>query len=203
MSSEHIAIVPAVSADVREFSRLVLPSGELLVAIYDTSTEGLMAHLYAQPNNLYSYANSCFLQLDGKNVGILLAYSQITEHNQKQNTNRLMIEYLGFVYYRRLLRMTKAHRAIGSLEHNEYLISNIAIIPEFRNRGLGKILIQEAVRQARHEGCSRLVLDVMPSNTAAIRCYEKSGFTVTQKRPSFKINRSQFIFYRMVYKIEC
>jgi len=99
--------------------------------------------------------------------------------------------------------MRNAHRVIGSLERGEYLLSNIAIIPEFRNRGLGKILIREAIRQARHEGCSRLVLDVMPSNTAAIRCYEKSGFTVAQKRPSFRINRSEFVFYRMVYKIEC
>ncbi len=202
MSSEHIAIVPGVPADAREFSRLVLPSAELLVAIFDTRTEGLLAHLYAQPNNLYSYANSCFLQVDGKKVGILLAYSQTTEQNQQQNTSRLMSEYLGFGYYRRLLRMSNAHRAMGSLEPNEYLISNIAIIPEFRNRGLGGILIQEAVRRARHEGCSRIVLDVMPSNTAAIRLYEKSGFTITQKRPSFKINRSEFIFYRMAYKIE-
>lgn len=203
MSLEHIAIVPGVPADAHEFSRLVLPSGELLVAIYDNKTEGLMAHLYAQPNNLYSYANSCFLQVDEKKVGILLAYSQITEHNQNQNTNRLIIEYLGFGYYRRLLRMRNAHRAIGSLERNEYLVSNIAIIPQFRNRGLGEILIQEAVRRARHEDCSRLVLDVMPSNRAAIRCYEKSGFTVAQKRPSFRITRTEFIFYRMVYKIEC
>jgi len=203
MTSEHIAIVPGVPADAREFSRLLLPSGEVLVAIYDTKAEGLMTHLYAQPNNLYSYTNSRFLQIDGEKVGVLLSYSQITEHNQTQNTSRLMIEYLGFGYYRRLLRMRTAHRAMGSLGPNEYLLSNIGIRPESRSRGLGRILIQEGIRQARNEGCSIVVGDAAPSNIAAIKYLEKSGFTVTQKRPSFKINRSEFIFYRMVYKIEC
>jgi ribosomal protein S18 acetylase RimI-like enzyme len=197
MASEHISIVRAAPTDAREFSRLVLLSGKLLMAIYDNSTEALMAHLYAQSDNLYSYTNSCFLRVDEKIIGMLLAYSQITANNQQQNTKRLMIEYLGFGYYRRLLRMIKAHRAMGSLEPNEYMISNIAIAPEFRNRELGKILIQEAVRQARQEGCSRLVLDVTASNIAAIRCYEKSGFVVTHKRPSFKMNGRQFTFYRM------
>lgn len=197
MIAKHISIVPAAPIDAREFSRLLILSGELLVAIYDNKTESLIAHLYKQPDNLYSFSNSRFLTVEDKKVGMILGYSQITARNQHQNTNNLMIEYLGFGYYRRLWRMIKAHRAMGSLESNEYGISNIAIVPEFRNRGLGEVLIQEAVRQAQQERCSKLVLDVSASNAAAIRCYAKNGFAVTQKRPPFKVNGRQFIFYKM------
>ncbi|PKN20538.1 MAG: hypothetical protein CVU71_01745 [Deltaproteobacteria bacterium HGW-Deltaproteobacteria-6] len=197
MTAEQISIAPATPADAPMFSKFIRMSGKLLAAIYDRRTESLLAHLYVQPDNLYSYTHSCFLQVDGKKAGLLLAYSQATAQNQQPGTNRLMIEYLRFGYYRRLFRMVKAGRALGPPAPDEYLISNIALAPEFRNRGLGKALIQEAVRQARQDGCERLILDVMASNTAAMRCYTKNGFAVTQKWPMIKMKENQFIFYRM------
>jgi len=197
MTAEQISIEASMPGDAGDFAHMVMPSGDLLAAIYDTSTEGLLAHLHAKPNNLYSYENSCFLKFDGKKSGVLLSYSQSTEQMQQQNTSKLTVEYLGLGYLRRLSRIKKAYSAFGPLASGEYLISNIAIVPDLRNRGLAQVLLNEALRLARNEGCTKLVLDVRSLNTAAIKCYQKSGFAITRERPAVKIDREEFIYYRM------
>jgi RimJ/RimL family protein N-acetyltransferase len=45
-----------------------------------------------------------------------------------------------------------------------------------RERGIGTALNMVAVRLAREDGCRRVWLSVEPSNRAAVRSYQKSGF---------------------------
>lgn len=202
MSTQHISIVRGTPENTEDFSRLVVMSGELLAAIYDSKTETLMAQLNKLPDNLYSYVNTSFLKVNDTMVGMLLAYSQLTARGQQKNTNTLIIKNLGLLgYYLRLWRMITTHNFMGDpFDHNEYTISNIAVDPEFRNHGFGGALIKEAVQQARQASCSSVTLDVSSSNTSAIRFYEKNGFVALQKRPPFKVNGRQFIFYKMVLK---
>ncbi len=55
-------------------------------------------------------------------------------------------------------------------------IQNLGVPPEFRNLGIGKALLQYALRGFRTAGCMFANLEVTVQNTAAIRLYEKFGF---------------------------
>jgi len=55
-------------------------------------------------------------------------------------------------------------------------ITNVAVAPEYRRQGLGRKLMEALLAQARAKGCQRVLLEVRPSNLAAINLYRGFGF---------------------------
>ncbi|MDF2954923.1 GNAT family N-acetyltransferase [Candidatus Alkanophaga liquidiphilum] len=64
----------------------------------------------------------------------------------------------------------------GSVRSGHGHISGIAVDREFRNRGVGSLLIGAAEQEFRREGFDRVTLEVRVSNENAIRFYEKRGY---------------------------
>jgi ribosomal protein S18 acetylase RimI-like enzyme len=56
-------------------------------------------------------------------------------------------------------------------------IQNIGIIPDFRGLGLGSVLIWHALVGFASSGCRQVSLEVTVQNSAAIRLYERLGFS--------------------------
>jgi len=67
----------------------------------------------------------------------------------------------------------------------ELQIGNIAVMKEHRREGLGKLLMEQIVEQARARGCKSISLDVRESNKAAVELYEKFGFAVLSRRKDY------------------
>lgn len=63
----------------------------------------------------------------------------------------------------------------------EGFVTNIAVCPVFRRRGIGRALIEAALA----EPITRLTLEVRASNAAAIALYRSLGFTEDGIRPRF------------------
>ncbi len=55
-------------------------------------------------------------------------------------------------------------------------IHDIAVLPEFRGRGLGSALLRGVADRARELGCCKVTLEVHESNDGARRLYEREGF---------------------------
>lgn len=55
-------------------------------------------------------------------------------------------------------------------------ITNIAVHPEFRENGIGSMLLEYLIDIARNEGIVRMTLEVRKSNLAAQKLYSKYGF---------------------------
>jgi ribosomal-protein-alanine N-acetyltransferase len=64
-------------------------------------------------------------------------------------------------------------------------IVTLDVSPESRRRGVARRLMQEAERQAQHEGCSALVLHVFTGNESAIRFYASLGFVRSHREEEF------------------
>lgn len=58
----------------------------------------------------------------------------------------------------------------------EAQIMNIAVAPDQRGRGIGRMLMEHAIATARQKGAENLTLEVRESNLAAIALYEAFGF---------------------------
>jgi GNAT superfamily N-acetyltransferase len=56
------------------------------------------------------------------------------------------------------------------------------LLPEARGRGLVTVLLDHAEAEARAAGALELRLHVHPANAAAVRAYEKNGFTLSDYR---------------------
>jgi ribosomal-protein-alanine N-acetyltransferase len=64
-------------------------------------------------------------------------------------------------------------------------INNLAIRPELRSRGLGRVLLQKVLAEAERLGAVHATLEVRRSNVAARRLYEGNGFRLVGVRASY------------------
>ncbi len=55
-------------------------------------------------------------------------------------------------------------------------IHDLAVLPEWRGRGVGTALLAAVERKARADGCCKLTLEVLDDNEGARRLYERLGF---------------------------
>lgn len=67
----------------------------------------------------------------------------------------------------------------------EVQIMNVAVLPELRRRGYAAALLEDALRLAAQAGASFAVLEVRPSNDAAIALYARHGFDRLGVRPRY------------------
>lgn len=59
---------------------------------------------------------------------------------------------------------------------NIFVIRTLVVHPEYRNRGIGRILMDFALEEAKLRGMHSIRLDVYRENEPAIRLYEACGF---------------------------
>lgn len=72
----------------------------------------------------------------------------------------------------------------------EGAVQNIGVHPECRDMGLGGALLRAALEGFRSVGCRFVHLEVTVQNTAAIRLYQRFGFTIVETL--FKIADVQY-----------
>jgi ribosomal protein S18 acetylase RimI-like enzyme len=58
-------------------------------------------------------------------------------------------------------------------------IESLAVLPEYRGRGVGSSLLRQLQDELRAQGAADLVLGVLPGNTDAVRLYERHGYRPT------------------------
>ena len=64
-------------------------------------------------------------------------------------------------------------------------ITNVAVAPAARRRGVARALLTELKQQLACRNVSRIVLEVRVSNEPAIRLYEQLGFSMLGVRKNF------------------
>lgn len=86
-----------------------------------------------------------------------------------------------------LIPMEKDHKKI-------FLIANVAVIPEYRGRGISKKLTLAALDYVREQGIDSAWLQVRDDNPVACRLYEETGFVERARRTTWhaRTNKSYF-----------
>ena len=68
-----------------------------------------------------------------------------------------------------------------------YLIANVAVHPDYRRRGIAKLLTEQAVYHAQFQGVDHLWLQVKEFNQTAIRLYQNLGFEQRAVRTQWRL----------------
>jgi len=61
------------------------------------------------------------------------------------------------------------------------LIENIVTLPDYRNKGYARLLLNKSVEMAKENNCYRIMFISGSKNESTIRFYLNSGFTNTEK----------------------
>jgi len=67
----------------------------------------------------------------------------------------------------------------------ESCVTNLAVEPTYRERGIGAALLCAALSGAQERGCECVTLEVREGNRAAVRLYEKHGFQTVGRRKAY------------------
>jgi [ribosomal protein S18]-alanine N-acetyltransferase len=71
---------------------------------------------------------------------------------------------------------------------DEIHINNVAVRPQCRGGGVGRVLLEFILRLGAGLGARRATLEVRQSNTAALKLYERLGFSVAGARRNYYAN---------------
>lgn len=74
---------------------------------------------------------------------------------------------------------------------DEIHLLKIAVANKWRRRGVGSALLEKLVALSREKGVSIIYLEVRDSNVAAIKFYEKHGFSVAGRRKGYYMDSGE------------
>ena len=68
---------------------------------------------------------------------------------------------------------------------DEVHVNNLAVLPEYRRRGVASAILKHMFSETRRMGAKRVTLEVRRSNVAAQQLYENFGFAVAGVRRGY------------------
>ncbi|WP_196593764.1 ribosomal protein S18-alanine N-acetyltransferase [Pectinatus sottacetonis] len=74
---------------------------------------------------------------------------------------------------------------------NEGHITNVALIPEYRGKGIASLMIKNIISVVKKRAIDSMTLEVRPSNEKAISLYKKFGFKSVGRRPHYYLNNNE------------
>jgi len=200
---KRINIRLATPKDNKQISELIyITSPDLFLYMFGRRAKNILSHLFENRSNLFSYDHCRVIEVDEEIAGMILGYEYETIKKESKNTGRLIMREVGPFFVFKVFNLIKMDRIISDLSKDEYYISNIALFKKYRGYGLGRKLIEDAIRKAKGLNKSRISLDVEDNNLKAIDFYYHLGFkNLKSKAINFGFNRKVSLL-RMVKDIE-
>lgn len=119
---------------------------------------------YAREGTPFSYQNCRIAEHEGQTIGMLHSFVLEGSDGPSSPVDPVLGPYAEL-------------EAPGSL-----YIAGLALLPEYRGRGIGTRLLAEARQRARMLGVRELSLLVFAGNQGAVRLYQRAGFQEIDRR---------------------
>lgn len=191
----------ATFGDSVAFAELMLISAPYFPILFGERIKTVLQDLFCRRCDLFSFEHVHFAEVNQEKVGMILGYDWKIKSVENLRTGFLLFRKAGVSLLYKTKLLMRFSTTVGQLHKGEYYISNIAIYPKYRGRGIGKTLMLAAEQEAKIAGAERIVLDVEKENTSAISLYENIGYEIIGKF-SLPLQKDKILhFYRMIKEI--
>lgn len=162
MNSSNIVVREARRGDAPLIAEVVC-----MAVGYDTSHPiyPVFLELAGRDVAQYSYRNTLVAEVDGLVVGALVGYDGARLAELRRPIYPLLEQHLG-----------SALEIEDETEAGEFYLDSLGVLPVYRGRGVGRVLIDAFASRAFAEGHSRVGLIVDVDNPDAERLYTLLGF---------------------------
>ncbi|WP_339815401.1 GNAT family N-acetyltransferase [uncultured Imperialibacter sp.] len=75
--------------------------------------------------------------------------------------------------------------ALFGVDNETVEIKNIAVDESFQGKGIGTILLNDAIEKAKLKGLKKIIIGTGNSSVGQLYLYQKVGFRITGKKPDF------------------
>lgn len=128
-------------------------------------------------NNFLGHENIYLCVSEREITGLLIGYTGKGNREFKTLLKLLLTLRLSeFASYMALTANILHGAYTPDIEEDEFYISVLSVDEEHRGKGIGSLLLTEAVDTAKRANCKSLLLDVYGDNEAARALYGKFGF---------------------------
>ena len=157
--------------DAPFIARVVLAGIDMLDldATLPDEQRGIYEHLIEicrMDDTLYSYCNTRIAETDGKRVGALVAYDGARYARMREKTFGLVKQTSGMDLSRNAMETGPG----------EFYLDSMAVFPEYRGVGIGRMLMDDRVDFALNKGFSKVTLLVDKDKPHLQKYYESEGF---------------------------
>ena len=158
---------------------------------------------FIRPNNRFSFDRALMIWQDGQVAGLLLAFPGYEINSRNLNFILQGSKVYGSRDYLRLILNFFQAFTAKETEKDEFYIAHLAVFPEFRRKGLAKMMLACAEEVARDKNLKKVSLLVEIGNEAAIELYRRAGFVIneTVETPGLEKKFHSPGYHRMVKNI--
>ena len=149
--------------------------GAATTASTDTASIGDLTAICRRTDTLYSWRNARIACACGKRAGAMVSYPGDIYIAARSITFPL------------LPGLTQAQIDATDIETlpDEWYLDSLAVLPEFRRAGLGKMLVMDAIERGRNAGYAQFTLLAEKSSTHLVEYYTRLGFTIESSKLYF------------------
>ena len=146
--------------------------GAATTASTDTASIGDLTAICRRTDTLYSWRNARIACACGKRAGAMVSYPGDIYIAARSITFPL------------LPGLTQAQIDATDIETlpGEWYLDSLAVLPEFRRAGIGKMLIMDAIERGRNAGYTQCTLLAEKSSTHLVEYYTRLGFAIESSK---------------------
>lgn len=144
------------------------------MALHTSPTEDELKHfaeVCRMEDVLYSYRNAMIAEVDGVPAGLCLAYDGKNYHEIRVRT---------FAHFPDMAQAMDFAHFEDETHDGEFYIDSLAVLPEFRRRGIAQALMKAQIDRGAQLGLPMSTLLVDPENPNAQQLYYNLGFKYYQ-----------------------
>jgi ribosomal protein S18 acetylase RimI-like enzyme len=178
-----VKIRPAVPSDAHIAAKLLYESYPDF-SMYgpglnkDERARTIYEQLFQAPKHRFSKDHSHIAEVQGQKAGLIVSFPWKKRRTANNRLGMLLLARYRFkgkaVLFKRLFPMI----FMEECGKNDYILSNVAVLPRFQGQGIGKLLVKAAEKDARAEGCKRILVMVPIQNSNARKFFEHLGYKV-------------------------
>ncbi|MCQ2212961.1 MAG: GNAT family N-acetyltransferase [Bacteroidaceae bacterium] len=161
----NIAFRPATIDDAPFVATVMMEAVEIPMMEEKRTPEPHLIDICRRTDTLYSYKNAIIIEDGERPIAGLISYEGAGYHEVKMRTFGMVKDKLPFDF----------ETMDDETREGEYYLDSLAVLPEYRGRGIGRRAIEHGVSIARERGLLP-ILACDPDNTNAYNLYKKIGF---------------------------
>jgi ribosomal protein S18 acetylase RimI-like enzyme len=156
-----------------------VPGSFLEIAGDERAAVRMAAAAFGASGSAFGRDLSTVAILDGRVIGIVVAATAEEWRRRRVRTGLAMLAAGGVRPGWRLIRRGPLEeRLLPPIAADALYVAAMAVDRNHRRKGIGALLMDHAVREARDRDLAAVGLDVRRDNTDAIRLYERQGFVI-------------------------
>ena len=175
----QVTIRDAREDDAEFLAQVILAAAHLSDMGADTAnnadtanSNGALTAICRRTDTLYSWHNARIACACGKRAGAMVSYPGDIYVDARSITFPLLPD------------LTQAQIDATDIETlpGEWYLDSLAVLPEFRRAGLGKMLVMDAIERGRNAGYAQFTLLAEKSSTHLVEYYTRLGFTIESEK---------------------